>query len=105
MMVKLKDQGHRVLIYSQFQHMLDLLEDYCTYKVKMLVHYIILNPIWYSSLLSQNLMHLPVDVCRNGTTNGLTEKFPVQKDKSELTDLMLRILQDSVSCYPLGLVV
>ncbi|OIT02582.1 chd3-type chromatin-remodeling factor pickle, partial [Nicotiana attenuata] len=32
MMVKLKDQGHRVLIYSQFQHMLDLLEDYCNYK-------------------------------------------------------------------------
>ncbi|XP_078157848.1 chromatin remodeling factor CHD3 (PICKLE) isoform X4 [Carex rostrata] len=28
MMVKLKEQGHRVLIYSQFQHMLDLLEDY-----------------------------------------------------------------------------
>lgn len=57
MMVKLKDQGHRVLIYSQFQHMLDLLEDYCTYKVKILVHYIILNLIWYSSLLSQNMMH------------------------------------------------
>ena len=33
MMVKLKEQGHRVLIYSQFQHMLDLLEDYCHYKV------------------------------------------------------------------------
>ncbi|KAM7258418.1 hypothetical protein ACFE04_014159 [Oxalis oulophora] len=32
MMVKLKQQGHRVLIYSQFQHMLDLLEVYCTYK-------------------------------------------------------------------------
>ncbi|KAM5564718.1 CHD3-type chromatin-remodeling factor PICKLE [Rosa sericea] len=32
MLVKLKQQGHRVLIYSQFQHMLDLLEDYCTYK-------------------------------------------------------------------------
>ncbi|RDY08117.1 CHD3-type chromatin-remodeling factor PICKLE, partial [Mucuna pruriens] len=32
MMVKLKDQGHRVLIYSQFQRMLDLLEDYCYYK-------------------------------------------------------------------------
>lgn len=32
MMVKLKEQGHRVLIYSQFQHMLDLLEDYLTYK-------------------------------------------------------------------------
>ncbi|XVE71251.1 hypothetical protein DITRI_Ditri10aG0135600 [Diplodiscus trichospermus] len=32
MMVKLKEQGHRVLLYSQFQHMLDLLEDYCTYK-------------------------------------------------------------------------
>lgn len=32
MMIKLKEQGHRVLIYSQFQHMLDLLEDYCTYK-------------------------------------------------------------------------
>uniref|UniRef100_A0A5B7BD29 Putative CHD3-type chromatin-remodeling factor PICKLE n=1 Tax=Davidia involucrata TaxID=16924 RepID=A0A5B7BD29_DAVIN len=31
MMVKLREQGHRVLIYSQFQHMLDLLEDYCTY--------------------------------------------------------------------------
>ncbi|XWS26170.1 hypothetical protein CRYUN_Cryun26dG0008000 [Craigia yunnanensis] len=33
MMVKLKEQGHRILIYSQFQHMLDLLEDYCTYKI------------------------------------------------------------------------
>lgn len=32
MMVKLKQQGHRVLIYSQFQHMLDLLEDYCNYR-------------------------------------------------------------------------
>uniref|UniRef100_A0A2C9UD31 CHD3-type chromatin-remodeling factor PICKLE n=1 Tax=Manihot esculenta TaxID=3983 RepID=A0A2C9UD31_MANES len=32
LMVKLKEQGHRVLIYSQFQHMLDLLEDYLTYK-------------------------------------------------------------------------
>ncbi|KAK8654913.1 hypothetical protein V6N13_107509 [Hibiscus sabdariffa] len=32
MMIRLKEQGHRVLIYSQFQHMLDLLEDYCTYK-------------------------------------------------------------------------
>ncbi|XP_057510054.1 CHD3-type chromatin-remodeling factor PICKLE-like [Actinidia eriantha] len=32
MMVKLKEQGHRVLIYTQFQHMLDLLEDYCHYK-------------------------------------------------------------------------
>ncbi|XP_072989353.1 CHD3-type chromatin-remodeling factor PICKLE isoform X2 [Typha latifolia] len=32
MMVKLKEQEHRVLIYSQFQHMLDLLEDYLTYK-------------------------------------------------------------------------
>ncbi|KAJ0984869.1 hypothetical protein J5N97_003225 [Dioscorea zingiberensis] len=32
MMVKLKEQGHRVLIYSQFQHMLDLLEDYLSYR-------------------------------------------------------------------------
>ncbi|XP_027939210.1 CHD3-type chromatin-remodeling factor PICKLE isoform X1 [Vigna unguiculata] len=32
MMVKLKEQGHRVLICSQFQKMLDLLEDYCCYK-------------------------------------------------------------------------
>ncbi|KAJ6354727.1 hypothetical protein OIU77_005351 [Salix suchowensis] len=32
MMVRLKEHGHRVLIYSQFQHMLDLLEDYCTHK-------------------------------------------------------------------------
>ncbi|XP_020236439.1 CHD3-type chromatin-remodeling factor PICKLE [Cajanus cajan] len=32
MMVKLKEQRHRVLIYSQFQSMLDLLEDYCSYK-------------------------------------------------------------------------
>ena len=36
MMVKLKKQGHRVLIYSQFQHVLDLLEDYCNYRVRML---------------------------------------------------------------------
>lgn len=33
MMVKLREQGHRVLIYSQFQHMLDLLEDYLTFRV------------------------------------------------------------------------
>ncbi|WVY90000.1 hypothetical protein V8G54_035514 [Vigna mungo] len=32
MMVKLKEQGHRVLIYSQFQKMLDLLGDYCCYR-------------------------------------------------------------------------
>ncbi|GAB4854668.1 hypothetical protein Ancab_023251 [Ancistrocladus abbreviatus] len=32
MMVKLKEQGHRVLIYSQFQTMLDILEDYLSYK-------------------------------------------------------------------------
>ncbi|KAL8154275.1 hypothetical protein V2J09_012035 [Rumex salicifolius] len=32
MMVKLKEQGHRVLIYSQFQHTLDILEDYLTFK-------------------------------------------------------------------------
>ncbi|KAM7276909.1 hypothetical protein ACFE04_018775 [Oxalis oulophora] len=32
MMTKLREQGHRVLIYTQFQHMLDLLEDYCSYK-------------------------------------------------------------------------
>ncbi|XP_019447576.1 PREDICTED: CHD3-type chromatin-remodeling factor PICKLE-like isoform X1 [Lupinus angustifolius] len=31
-MTKLKEQGHRVLVYTQFQHMLDLLEDYCSYK-------------------------------------------------------------------------
>ncbi|XP_019087304.1 PREDICTED: CHD3-type chromatin-remodeling factor CHR7-like [Camelina sativa] len=32
MMVKLKEQGHRVLIYSQFQRTLDLFQDYCSYK-------------------------------------------------------------------------
>ncbi|XP_068647282.1 CHD3-type chromatin-remodeling factor PICKLE isoform X2 [Aristolochia californica] len=32
MMVKLREQGHRVLIYTQFQHMLDLLEDYLTHR-------------------------------------------------------------------------
>ncbi|KAL5071495.1 hypothetical protein RYX36_022382 [Vicia faba] len=32
LMMKLKEQGHRVLIYSQFQSMLDKLEDYCVYK-------------------------------------------------------------------------
>ncbi|KAL2926136.1 CHD3-type chromatin-remodeling factor PICKLE [Bienertia sinuspersici] len=32
MMVKLKEQGHRVLVYTQFQNMLDILEDYMTYK-------------------------------------------------------------------------
>ncbi|EPS62407.1 hypothetical protein M569_12383, partial [Genlisea aurea] len=32
MMLKLKEQGHRVLIYTQFQHMLDLLEDHCNYR-------------------------------------------------------------------------
>ncbi|GAB2275370.1 hypothetical protein Dimus_010129 [Dionaea muscipula] len=32
MMIKLKEQGHRVLVYSQFQHMLDILEDYLSYK-------------------------------------------------------------------------
>ncbi|KAJ3695446.1 hypothetical protein LUZ60_000823 [Juncus effusus] len=32
MMLKLREQGHRVLIYSQFQHMLDLLEDYMSFR-------------------------------------------------------------------------
>ncbi|CAK8569972.1 unnamed protein product [Lathyrus sativus] len=32
LMMKLKEQGHRVLIYSQFQSMLDKLEEYCVYK-------------------------------------------------------------------------
>ncbi|KAK2452874.1 protein CHROMATIN REMODELING [Trifolium repens] len=32
LLVKLKEQGHRVLIYSQFQRMLDMLEDYCGHK-------------------------------------------------------------------------
>ena len=41
MMVRLREQGHRVLIYTQFQHMLDLLEDYCTYKVLCYLVYII----------------------------------------------------------------
>lgn len=43
MMVKLKEQGHRVLIYSQFQHMLDLLEDYMSYKVLANIFYINLS--------------------------------------------------------------
>ncbi len=33
MMSKLKLQGHRVLIYSQFTHMLDILEDWFHVKV------------------------------------------------------------------------
>lgn len=40
MMVKLKEQGHRVLIYTQFQHMLDLLEDYCSYKVPEFLYFL-----------------------------------------------------------------
>lgn len=30
--MKLKEQGHRVLIFSQFKGMLDMLENYCVYK-------------------------------------------------------------------------
>jgi hypothetical protein len=48
MMVKLKEQGHRVLIYSQFQHMLDLLEDYLSYRV------IIAFPLWLMLVLRVN---------------------------------------------------
>lgn len=33
MMAKLKAQGHRVLIYSQFTRMLDILEDWLVIKV------------------------------------------------------------------------
>ncbi|XP_059642926.1 CHD3-type chromatin-remodeling factor PICKLE [Cornus florida] len=32
MMLKLREGGHRVLIYTQFQHMLDLLEEYCSFR-------------------------------------------------------------------------
>ncbi|XP_047326657.1 CHD3-type chromatin-remodeling factor PICKLE-like [Impatiens glandulifera] len=32
LMLKLKEQGHRILIYSQFQHMLDILEDYLIHR-------------------------------------------------------------------------
>jgi SNF2 family DNA or RNA helicase len=34
MMTKLKAQGHRVLIYSQFTRMLDILEDWLHVKVQ-----------------------------------------------------------------------
>jgi chromodomain-helicase-DNA-binding protein 4 len=37
MMAKLKAQGHRVLIYSQFTRMLDILEDWLVIKVYMTV--------------------------------------------------------------------
>lgn len=33
MMAKLRLQGHRVLIYSQFTRMLDILEEWLLYKV------------------------------------------------------------------------
>lgn len=80
LMLKLKEQGHRVLIYSQFQHMLDLLEDYCNYRV------------W-----KQDCWIIFVYLCRNfyvndvpfafttriGSMNGLMEKLLEQKDKSE----------------------
>ena len=33
LMMKLKEQGHRVLIFSQFKGMLDMLQNYCVYKV------------------------------------------------------------------------
>lgn len=51
MMVRLKEQGHRVLIYSQFQHMLDLLEDYLTYKVLMIC--LVLQCFWWLVSLQQ----------------------------------------------------
>lgn len=51
LMVKLKEQGHRVLIYSQFQHMLDLLEDYCSYKV------------WIQNSFSSVLTEADWDLC------------------------------------------
>lgn len=64
MMVKLKEQGHRVLIYTQFQHMLDLLEDYCSRRVWMVNYFYLLkftyakkvsgNVIWYSLLFLRN---------------------------------------------------
>lgn len=32
MLRKLKEQGHRVLIFSQMTRMLDILEDFCEYE-------------------------------------------------------------------------
>jgi SNF2 family DNA or RNA helicase len=39
MMVKLKADGHRVLIYSQFTRMLDILEDWIHEKVCVCVRF------------------------------------------------------------------
>jgi SNF2 family DNA or RNA helicase len=36
MMARLREQGHRVLIYSQFTRMLDILEEWLIYKVASL---------------------------------------------------------------------
>ena len=43
MMVKLKAEGHRVLIYSQFKMMLDILEDWLVLKVRSLFLLSIIN--------------------------------------------------------------
>lgn len=56
MMVKLKEQGHRVLIYSQFQHMLDLLEDYLSYKVNDAN---VFNVFVFEQILIQGVLHVP----------------------------------------------
>ncbi|MCO5576552.1 hypothetical protein L7F22_030364 [Adiantum nelumboides] len=51
MMVKLKEQGHRVLIYSQFKIMLDIIEDWLNMKFKQ-----IFAPAWTTNTFEVDVM-------------------------------------------------
>lgn len=97
MMLKLREQGHRVLIYSQFQHMLDLLEDYCNYRVWMLDSFILLLDEYG---IDKCLLHMySFKFLRNGNMKELMEKLVEQKGKFELIGSMQRILPDFVFFY------
>jgi hypothetical protein len=63
MMVKLKADGHRVLIYSQFTRMLDILEDWIHDKVG--IFFLMTMCVYVSVCLSS------LSFCNSGITAGL----------------------------------
>lgn len=124
-MVKLKADGHRVLIYSQFTRMLDILEDWIHDKVgifflmTMCVYVCVYVSVCLSSLsfwnsgITAGLWFLRKQVCgkegfrqtfvflsfsRNGVMSGLMARLMVWSGKYESIASTHPLQLNSVSC-------
>ena len=74
---RLKEEGHRVLIFSQFKIMLDILEEYVVFLFRVTGLFLL-----FSSLLSWQTAILTAGGCRSAESMALS---PVSSDRLPLT--------------------